>query len=218
LSLPKDALKVSSFIAYDPLPAFADARAKTSALAAIRFFDRLRYATILFRDDEGVARIEVAMNQIAESTHQSVWHYDGNVLTAAHSVQHVEMKEKIGRSRVPSELVRAKVTSRYFTRKLLLRENAMRSFIARTTSVKSIGSISVLGKPCTILQSKEKGRHINLVVRNSDGALVEVTTKNFEPNGRIATRSLIAMTYENLGKPRASISKPKIPAEYAMVR
>lgn len=219
LVLPKDALKVDSFLLRKPLPMATDASAQSTLRRAVAFFDRLRSGQITIDSAGSKTKVFLSMESIREDGQSSRWSYIGRNLVAVEKAKKLSLVRTAGRLTLANHLGRAGIAMHPFSKRLLMRENPIRQMIPDASRVSSMGELTIQSVPCVILRAQSSEIDIKLTIRKSDGALVDVQTKMLDSVGRTVTTSSTQYTYSNLGKPLPkSALAVSIPSGFRRVR
>ena len=212
-SLPKGAVKVTSFVEKLPLPKFEDAKVRSIFTKGIQFYDKHKSGEILANDDAGVVRIWRSGSKIREESQGHQWTYDGKTVSAANIRRRLFGTSAANPLGAINKLGNMGISMHSLSRTILLGENPVRNWVPPTATVSIVGSLKRSGMECYLLDSRSPGMRTTLYLRKSDSALMGVDARTVDVRGKTVTSHSMGFYYERTGKPisasRFSIAQPK---------
>lgn len=163
----------------DPLmlpPRYASAQAQRVTEKMFRAYDNLDWIALDIEDKDRSTRILASKKQVRQIDAEADWTYDGKTLMVLDKSKKRWCKTEARPTQVVQAVAAASTRFEPFSRLLLQGQNPLRVMLGRQSTVSLVGSATIDGSACDILEADTKVATISLVVRKSDGRVQSMST------------------------------------------
>jgi hypothetical protein len=196
---PPGALLVTAFTQRPSLPAGLAKDAKALVDRAARTYARLRYASWQVREGSAWVTVWVSGNRAKERAAAATWAYDGKALCVELKAQMRFYRGICAPREVLGSLRALGVEADSATRSYWTRSNPILTLISSDCKGRIVGSMSLDGTLCSILEIVSGNRVATLLVREKDGLLAQSSLEHRDESGRPVLRTERTYRYLTVG-------------------
>lgn len=199
-TVPRNAAPVSAFMQRSAPPKFADREAREIVQLGQRTYDQLRNVEVTVSSNEGTFRLAASGDRLSESGPRVSWAYDGATLVLIDRSRRMAYRSKSGRLGIIERVASVGHQVHALQRTWVLRENALRQLFSPDLTVRSVGRVRIGSSDAVALNVDGRMWKGDLLLRRSDGLLLQTNTRNVDASGRTVSSSRQTFTYGTIGK------------------
>ncbi len=171
----------------DPLmlpPRYASAQAQRVAEKMFRAYDSLDWFAVDIKEQDRSTRVLASKKQVRQIDADADWTYDGSTLMMIDKDKKRWCKTEARPNQVVQAVAATSTRFEPFARLLLQGQNPLRVMLGRQSTVRLVGSATIDGASCDILEADTRVATISLVVRKNDGRVQSMSTITKSADGQ----------------------------------